>query len=153
MRTVMRAILAVAALCPALVLASEQCVAQLGGKCRPACATGEKAEPGAFVDCGEKQACCVADRARGSEGASAPVVRIDGMAFVPDVVKVKAGTEVVWKNDDGSAHTVTADDGSFASGPLGQGATFRQLFAKPGTYSYACEMHPFMAGKVVVDPP
>jgi len=25
------------------------------------------------------------------------------------------------------------------------------MFTKPGTYSYACEMHPFMTGKIVVE--
>jgi plastocyanin len=136
---------------PAIGLASEQCVTQLGGKCRAACAPGERSEQGAFVDCTEKERCCVPDQARGSASASAPVVVIDNMAFVPEVMKVKAGTEVVWRNDDGSAHTVTAEDGSFASPPLQQGGVFKKVFTKPGTYSYTCEMHPFMAGKIVVD--
>jgi len=27
----------------------------------------------------------------------------------------------------------------------------KKVFTKPGTYSYTCEMHPFMSGKIVVD--
>jgi hypothetical protein len=30
---------------------------------------------------------------------------------------------------------------------------FKKVFTKPGTYSYTCEMHPFMSGKIVVDWP
>lgn len=134
---------------PVLAFASEDCLKQLGGKCKPACGAGEKAEQGAFTDCAEKERCCVPAPARASAAAS--LVVIDGMAFSPEVLKVKAGAEVVWRNDDGSAHTVTAEDGSFASPPLNQGSVFKKVFAKPGTYPYACEMHPFMSGKIVVD--
>jgi len=146
----MRAILAFV-LFPASVLASEQCVAQLGGICRSACAPDEKSEQGAFLDCAEKESCCVPAQPRASASASSPVISIDNMAFVPEVMKVKAGTEVTWKNDDGSMHTVTAEDGSFASPSLNQGGVFKKVFTKPGTYSYTCEMHPFMSGKIVVD--
>jgi plastocyanin len=133
------------------VLASEECVAQLGGKCRAACASDEKPEQGAFTDCKEKESCCVAARARPGAATSAPVVVIANMAFAPQTMKVKAGTEVVWKNHDGSMHTVTADDGSFASPTLAEGGEFRKTFTKPGTYSYTCEMHPFMSGTIVVE--
>jgi hypothetical protein len=43
---------------PSLLLASESC-SMLGGKCRDACGTNEKAEGGDFEDCGAKQECCV----------------------------------------------------------------------------------------------
>lgn len=136
---------------PSVVIASEECATQLGGKCRAACAPDEKAEQGAFLDCTEMEKCCVPNERPKSSVAASPVVLIDQMAFSPDVVKVKAGTEVVWKNNDSSIHTVTADDGSFASPPMDQGGVFKKAFTKPGTYSYACEMHPFMTGKVVVE--
>jgi hypothetical protein len=80
-----------------------------------------------------------------------PTSRIDQMAFSSPVTKVKAGTEVVWKINDSSIHAVTADDGSFSSPALDQGAVFKKVFTKPGTYSFTCEMHPFMSGKVVVE--
>jgi plastocyanin len=141
------------ALFPAFVLASEECVAQLGGTCRPVCAPDEKSEQGAFIDCAEAAKCCVPGKpaAKKDSIAPPPVIRIDQMAFAPEVVKVKAGTEVVWRNDDASLHTVTAADGSFTSPPLDQGEVFKKAFAKPGTYSYTCEMHPFMSGKIVVE--
>jgi plastocyanin len=137
------------ALVPVLAFASEECVNQLGGKCRSACAPGEKPEQGAFIDCAEQEKCCVPTRAQGSP--SPPEIRIDQMTFSPAVLRVQAGTEVVWKNQEASIHTVTADDGSFTSPPLEQGGVFKKVLASPGTYSYTCEMHPFMAGKIVVE--
>jgi plastocyanin len=137
-------------LLPSSVLASEECAAQLGGKCRAACEPTEMSEAGAFVDCAEKEKCCV-PRPAEKAPVSLPVVLIQEMAFSPGVMKVKAGTEVVWRNKDSSTHTVTAQDGSFASPPLDLDGVFRRTFPKPGTYSYACEMHPFMSGKIVVE--
>ncbi len=80
-----------------------------------------------------------------------PVVVIKQMAFAPAELKVKAGTEVSWRNEDGTVHIVTAEDGSFSSPGLDQGGVFKKTFGKPGTYSYTCEMHPFMSGKIVVE--
>jgi len=45
-------------LVPSLVLASEKC-SLFGGACRDACGPNERAEAGAFEDCGERQECCV----------------------------------------------------------------------------------------------
>jgi plastocyanin len=136
---------------PALALASEECVAQLGGRCRSACEPDEKPEQGAFIDCTEKERCCAPGPARKSPSASPTVVLIDQMAFSPQVTKVKVGTEVVWKNNDASLHTVTGDGGSFSSPPLDEGETFKKVFAERGTYTYTCEMHPFMSGSIVVE--
>ncbi len=43
------------------VFASENCVEQYKGICRDTCPHGEIAAEGAFIDCDEKQECCVAD--------------------------------------------------------------------------------------------
>jgi plastocyanin len=137
-------------LVPVFTLASEECVAQLGGKCRRACEPNEKSEQGAFIDCTDEDECCVPDPAQKRAIASA-VVLIDQMAFSPQVTKVKAGTEVVWRNNDASLHTVTGDGGSFSSPPLDQGGVFKKVFTNPGTYAYTCEMHPFMSGSIVVE--
>jgi plastocyanin len=48
------------------------------------------------------------------------------------------------------AHTVTAEDGSFESGPIESGQTRALLFAKPGTFPFHCTPHPFMKGEVIV---
>lgn len=135
---------------PAVVFASEDCATQLGGKCRDACAPHEAAEQGAFIDCAEQQKCCVQKETPKTSAVTSVMVLLDQMAFTPEVITIKVGTEVKWKNNEASVHTVTADDGSFSSGPLEQGGEFKRRFTKEGTYSYTCEMHPFMTGKVVV---
>ena len=77
---------------------------------------------------------------------------IQNVAFSPNPLTVAQGTTVTWTNLDGVAHTVTADDGSWGSGTLGQGATYSQVFTSPGTYTYHCAIHPFMKGTVMVTP-
>ncbi len=75
---------------------------------------------------------------------------IKGMAFTPARIEIAAGTTVEWKNDDPLAHTVTAADGSFDSGPIEPGRTWSHTFSRPGTYDFRCTPHPFMKGVVVV---
>lgn len=132
---------------PTLVFAGETCP-QVGGQCREACAPNEAAEKGLFLDCTEKQQCCIPKEA---SKILSIVVLIDQFAFSPDVIRIKAGTEVVWKNKDSSGHTVSAEDGSFNSGTITQGGEFKMKFARPGTYTYTCDMHSFMSGRVVVE--
>ena len=72
------------------------------------------------------------------------------LAFVPGTIEVTAGTTVEWTNNDPLSHSVTADDGSFASGLIGSGHKWRHTFTTPGTYTYHCTPHPFMKGTVIV---
>ena len=83
---------------------------------------------------------------------SGALVVIEGSAFSPATVSVKTGGEVVWKNKDAAPHTITADDGSFDSGSMSQGTEYRRRFDTPGTFSYSCDIHPYMTGKVEVLP-
>ena len=93
--------------------------------------------------------------------ASAKEVRISmsKLRFTPASVQVGTGDTVIWVNDDDRGHTVVADDGTFNSGEIGIGGSFRQKFATPGDIAYHCEHHPRMRGKLVVsnkpqkDPP
>jgi plastocyanin len=57
---------------------------------------------------------------------------------------------VEWTNHDPLAHSVVADDGSFDSGLIQSGGTWRHTFTTPGTYTWHCTPHPFMKGTVVV---
>ena len=88
----------------------------------------------------------------GSSPASPPItkVAIADYAFKPATLTVPAGTQVQWTNSDDDPHTVTADDGAFDSHGLGQGDTYKHVFAKPGRYPYHCSAHPFMKGVVIV---
>jgi plastocyanin len=82
-------------------------------------------------------------------GSGAVVIR--DLAFNPPKITTKVGEAVVWSFDDnGQAHTVTADDNSFDSGRMTSGE-FRHTFDKPGTYAYHCQVHPDrMMGTVIV---
>ena len=85
-----------------------------------------------------------------SAAAGGTQVSIKGFAFNPASVTVKAGESVTWTNQDGTTHTVTADNGGFDSGNVADGATFSFTFAKAGTYPYHCSIHSSMKGTVVV---
>jgi plastocyanin len=82
--------------------------------------------------------------------ASGDQVSIDGFAFAPATLTVKAGTTVTWTNRDEEPHTVAARDGSFHSPGMGTGATFTHTFSTAGTFDYVCSIHPMMHGSVVV---
>ena len=43
-------------------------------------------------------------------------------------------------------------DGKFKSAALDTDDTFSQTFATPGEYEYFCSIHPYMTGKIVVEP-
>ena len=75
-------------------------------------------------------------------------VAITGFAFQPATLQVPAGTEVTWTNEDPAQHTVTAEDGSFDSGPLDQGGTFSATVN--GSVDYVCAIHPEMRGRIEV---
>ncbi|HEY4486002.1 MAG TPA: plastocyanin/azurin family copper-binding protein [Nitrospiria bacterium] len=88
-------------------------------------------------------------------------------AFDPDVVTIKAGTTVVWKNLDQETHTLISSEGPrpcyqkdlppekriIDAGQVRQGVEYRVTFSKPGEYQFACHL-PFhhMAGKIIVVP-
>ena len=82
--------------------------------------------------------------------ASGTAEAIKDFAFSPKTVTVKVGGAVTWTNQDGTTHSVKSDDGSFVSHDLEQGQTYTATFAKAGTFTYACGIHPFMTGTVVV---
>jgi len=80
-------------------------------------------------------------------------VTISGFAFSPATLNVKTGTTVIWVNQDATVHTVTSDNGGFASSEnLGQGATYAFKFTTAGAYPYHCSIHTFMKGTITVGP-
>ncbi len=70
--------------------------------------------------------------------------------FAPTAVTVAAGSTVTWTNKDQEPHTVVSENGQFRSGALDTGDSFSFRFDKPGTYRYACSIHPRMVGTIVV---
>lgn len=91
-----------------------------------------------------------AGNASGNAAAAGTSVEIKNFAFNPASVSVAVGATVTWTNNDSIAHTVTADDGSFDSGPIDPGKTFTFTFTKAGTFSYHCSIHPNMTAQVTV---
>ena len=89
------------------------------------------------------------DETEAAPGASA--VTIADFKFDPETLTVEAGTQVVWANEDSADHTASAEDGSFDTGTFGKGEEGRAVLDQPGTYSYICDLHPFMKGEVVVE--
>jgi plastocyanin len=65
-------------------------------------------------------------------------------------LKVTAGSEVTWVNDDGVAHNVVGEDGAFRSETLKKGDTFSHTFDTAGRFKYTCAFHPGMDGVVEV---
>ena len=84
-----------------------------------------------------------------TSGTSAEVAITD-LLFQPDAIEVTAGSSVTWRNGDPFDHTVTATEGDFNSGIVGEGQEFSQTFDAPGTFEYFCAIHPSMTGTVVV---
>jgi plastocyanin len=78
-------------------------------------------------------------------------VSIDNIKYEPKEIKIKKGDTVVWANSDDRDHTVTADDGSFASKKLASRDTYERKFAKAGKFKYHCDYHPRMKATVVVE--
>jgi plastocyanin len=76
-------------------------------------------------------------------------VGIANFAFTPATVSVTAGSTVTWTNADSAAHTVTFDGGPDC-GQLATSSSVTATFAKAGTYSYHCTIHPTMKGTVTV---
>lgn len=77
-------------------------------------------------------------------------VHIKNFTFVPAKLTVPAGTVVRFVNDDGEAHTVTAEDKSFDSSGIDGGGAWAYRFAERGRFAYFCALHPYMKGTIVV---
>ena len=85
-----------------------------------------------------------------SASDSASIVVAHDFAFAPKSLTVKAGSTVTWTNKDEEPHTVVNDAGLFRSGALDTNQSFSFRFDKPGTYRFACSIHPQMVGTIIV---
>lgn len=79
-------------------------------------------------------------------------VAIPEFVFDPDPVEVAACDEVVWSNTHSQAHTSTGNgDQAWSTGNIQpDGSADPVRFDTPGSYAYACALHPFMKGTVEV---
>ena len=98
----------------------------------------------------------VAMLAPASAQAATTMVDIKNNMFSPQEITIKAGDTITWTNQDPATHNVDFDDDDdyddydIESPMLKKGETFSHTFNTPGTYSYDCDVHPFMKGKVIV---
>jgi len=81
------------------------------------------------------------------QGAGSPT---NAQFYSPSTLTVKVGTSVTWVNRDSTPHTVTSLNGTFDSGNMNAGASYKFTFAHPGTYPYTCTYHSWMKGTIVV---
>jgi plastocyanin len=73
--------------------------------------------------------------------AGSASVSVGDNFFAPPSITIQVGGTVTWSNDGQTAHTTTANDGSFDSGNLDPGQSFNHTFTQPGTFAYYCEYH------------
>lgn len=85
--------------------------------------------------------------------AAAAVVTVGHNRIEPTKVTIKAGDSVTFHNVDlmPGGHTIKADDGSFASPPLGKDEDYTHEFEKSGTVGIHIEQHPAAKGTIVVE--
>jgi plastocyanin len=81
---------------------------------------------------------------------SGHALTISGFKFTPSSLETTRGARITVKNDDSTAHTATADDGSFDTSAIAPGAAATVTQSKAGTYKFHCSIHPFMHGTLVV---
>lgn len=90
------------------------------------------------------------------KGTSIPGCEVANLCYDPSHVTIFVGGEIIWRNDDVSAHTVTSGttisgpDGNFDSGLMKSGQTFSTSFEKSGNFPYFCMIHPWATGLVTV---
>lgn len=79
-------------------------------------------------------------------------VAIKSMRFDPPVLRIKAGTEVIWVNrEKRTNHSVLFEqENELESDRLFPGETWRRTFERPGSYPYRCGPHPDMRGLIEV---
>ena len=84
------------------------------------------------------------------------VVDMIDASFSPGTVNVTVGSTVIWQNQDGYSHTVSAFNSSaWRSDLIPPGQTFKLYISSslaPGSYYYYCSVHPFMIGLLNVLP-
>ena len=90
--------------------------------------------------------------AKGSTQVVMIITNSDGSySFSPTKLTIKVGTTVIWKDVSSAPHTVTSDDGTtFDSGTVPVGGSFHFIFKTAGSFSYHCNIHPYMKATIVV---
>lgn len=89
-------------------------------------------------------------------GTNIPGCEKVNLCYDPPSIIIFKGGEIVWKNNDNAAHTVTSGnilegpDKKFDSGLIKTGQTFSHKFDEVGDYPYFCMIHPWANASVNV---
>jgi plastocyanin len=86
----------------------------------------------------------------GGAAAGSNTVVIRNFAFQPARLTVAPGTRLTITNRDSTAHTMSAKNGAFDTGPIEGGKSTTITVKKAGTYAYICRIHSTMKATVVV---
>lgn len=78
------------------------------------------------------------------------IVEIKQFQFIPEVLTVKKGDRVIWRNLDVVPHTATENDNRWDSGNLNQNDAWTLVAEAVGENEYICTYHPVMKGKLIV---
>ncbi len=82
--------------------------------------------------------------------AAEPVeIVIDHYAFAPEEISVRKGETVRWINRDSVPHVVAV--GEVSSPVLAPGESFEWTFARAGSVTYGCPLHPRMVARFTVE--
>lgn len=87
------------------------------------------------------------------EGDQNATVSMVDYKFNPTTRNVHKGSTVTWTNDGGVAHTTTAHNQAglaWDSGNMDPGKTYSRTFNDVGDFSYHCDYHPAMVGRITV---
>lgn len=88
--------------------------------------------------------------ASGSVEQGTVTVEIKDFAFSPSEITVARGGKVKFINRDDVKHSAVADSGAFDTGMLGLGESNTVTIDDEGTFTYYCNPHTGMTGKITV---
>jgi plastocyanin len=83
----------------------------------------------------------------------ARALTVQEFAFSPDPYRSEVGKKFTVVNLDAVDHTLTADDGSVATGAIKSRGRTSISIDRPGDTAFHCEIHSFMRGVIRVSAP
>lgn len=106
-----------------------------------ACSSGDDATGAATTDDGDGTGGVSVEV---TEGERVEVLGLDNL-FRPEELKVRAGTEVVWRNRGQVDHDVIPEEDAYGflaeTEDFEPGEEYRFTFDEPGVYRYYCSLH------------
>lgn len=84
------------------------------------------------------------------EKQPADTVFIEDMKFIPETIRIKKGSMVVWTNKDLVPHCVTSSTGGKWSSPdIERNKSWKTKISE--NTDYFCALHPSMKGKIIAE--